>query len=83
MEYLIIFKISARIRMLMDKINVAEWFRAKSPSFELFQLDMYDLLVKPSRHGITVYGIVDFYLAHISSWHYRAGSDVPLVSQDI
>ena len=32
-EFLIIFKISAGILTLMDKINVAEWFRAKSPSF--------------------------------------------------
>ena len=39
-EYLIIFKISAGIWMLTDKINVTEWFRAKSPSIELFQLDM-------------------------------------------
>ena len=42
--------------MLMDKINVAEWVsrkislfgkmqRGRSPSFELFQLDMYALLV--------------------------------------
>ena len=32
-EYLIIFKISARILMLIDEINnVAEWFRVKSPS---------------------------------------------------
>ena len=31
-EYLIIFKISARIWMLIDTINVAEWFHAKSPS---------------------------------------------------
>ena len=32
-EYLIIFKISAQIWMLIDKINVTEWFLAKSPSF--------------------------------------------------
>ena len=32
-EYLIIFKISAAIWTLMDEINVAEWFLAKSPSF--------------------------------------------------
>ena len=31
-EYLIITKISAGNLMLRDKINVAEWFRAKSPS---------------------------------------------------
>ena len=41
--------------MLMDKINVAEWVsrkislfgkmqRGRSPSFELFQLDMYALI---------------------------------------
>ena len=31
-EYFLMFKISAMIWMLMDEINVAEWFRAKSPS---------------------------------------------------
>ena len=31
-EYLIISKLSVGIWMLMDKINVVEWFRAKSPS---------------------------------------------------
>ena len=50
--FFFIFKISAGIWMLMDEINVAEWFCAKSPSFarckegdlplELFQLDMYE-----------------------------------------
>ena len=32
-EYLIIFKISAGIWMLMDEINVVVWLRLKSPSF--------------------------------------------------
>ena len=27
--------------MLIDKINVAEWFPVESPSFQLIQLDMY------------------------------------------
>ena len=31
-EYLTIFTILAVIGKLIDKINVAEWFRAKSPS---------------------------------------------------
>ena len=31
-EYLIIFKILGKIWMLIDEINVAEWFRVESPS---------------------------------------------------
>ena len=31
-EYLIIFKIWDEIWMLIDEINVAEWFRVESPS---------------------------------------------------
>ena len=47
-------KISARIRRLLEKICVRELLHAKSPSFDLFQLNMYSLSNRDNIH-IDVY----------------------------
>ena len=61
--------------MLMDKINVAEWVsrkislfgkmqRGRSPSFELFQLDMYAVYTFFLVYIKYMYNIMQFLMSH-------------------
>ena len=58
----IMFKISAGIWMLMDEINVAERFHAKSQSFELSQLDMHERALRVFFYQSVYFSIFLMYI---------------------